>query len=78
MSSKKLINRKLFNLNPDRLKEIFSILEWLSNDWLCNFKNASWFWITYDEWNKTQHYFLWWSSVNKEKIEELIETPKLF
>ena len=78
MSNKDLRTRKLFSLNNERVLEIFKILEDLSYNWLCNFKNASKFWITYDEWIKTQHYFLWWSSKNKEKIENLLEIPKLF
>lgn len=78
MSSKNLKTRKLFELNTLRVKEVFKILEQLSYDWLLNFKNASKFWVTNDEWMKTQHYFLWASSKNKEKIEQLLDNKTLF
>lgn len=59
---------KIFELDPARALEIMNKLEYLSEIWKCNFKHAVLCGITYEEWLKTQHFFL----ANSAKYKDII------
>lgn len=72
MTKYKLENSAIFKLNPKRAFEVLSILEMLQDIWKLNLQEAKKNWVTHDEWNKTQHFFLWQSVWNLERIREIL------
>jgi len=70
VKNQRKLKNKIFELDPSRALLIMSVLESLSENWMCSLKFAAKQWITFDEWIKTQHFFLANSSTYKDKIIE--------
>lgn len=67
---------KIYELDINRALFIMNTLWELCENWMCNFQYAKKLWITWDEWTKSQHFFLANSSQYRDIVMEELKRRK--